>query len=291
MMNGRSIRVVVCLCLIGVVVGYGGPAEAKKKSSGADQLIKRVEEDLKGYEQKLKAAQERMKLANSEGEEVEPLIEPAEAEMVRWQEAMDAQQGKRAAASREMQAKIQADPKIESVRVAEEKAEDRRDGLAAELMPKIESADGYQELAKKRDASAKWLDKCKQEKRDEDVPYAATAFARDQGALSTFVQDQLASVPAYKAAADAVSQAQSDRRATERAVAERWRAESGLETIDAVYKEQQGAYREAREKLRELERRFKGLRSAYEDAEKDADWAARRIEIAKNRIETLKRKK
>lgn len=289
MMNRTQIRRLGCAVVIALVaVGAAVPAQANKEST-AQKMIKRIEEDIKGYEQKLKAAQERMESANAEGEEVQPLIEPAEKQMKDFKEAMEAQQRKRAAASREMQEKVKADPGIEQARVALEEAEAQRDQLAAELMPGIEAEEAYHELAGKRDAAARRLEKVKKEEREVEVPYAATALAKAQGELGTYVQGRLRSDPAYKAVEDVVSEAQSHRRETEKQVAARYRAEAGLDSMDAVYEDQRDAYRESREALRDLERRFKKLRSDYKDAEKDAQWASRRISIAKSRIEALRR--
>lgn len=292
-MQSRSIRAVIGLLVLAVLsLGYAGLAQAKdNKQSTADKMVKRIQEDIKGYEQKLKAAEERMKAANSDGEKIEPLIKPTEVEMLRWKESMDQQQDKRAKASHEMQAKFDADPKVKAAGEALEKALAQRERLAAKLMPKIEAEQKYQELEAKRDASAKHLDKVKRENRTEDVPYAATALARDQGALGTYVQDELSANAEYKAEADAVDAAQVHKRTTEKEAMDRYRTESGLASIDGVYEEQQSAYRESREKLRDLERTLNGLRSEYKDAEKDAAWARQRIKIAKSRIETLQRKR
>ena len=289
-MKMRQIRAIGCFVVVAVVVaGFAMPTHAKKKEDTAQKMIKQLQEEIKEYEAKQKAAQERMKQANEAGEEVQPLIEPAEKEMREWKEQMQSQQRKRAAVSKEMQEKIQEDESIEAVRVAEEQAEDKRDAVMAKLMPEIEAEADYQQLAAKRDASAAKLENAKLEKRDEDIPYAATVLARDQGALGTYVQDKLNANADYKAVADALDDAQFKRRETEKAVAERYRAASGLDKIDAIYEEQQNAYRESREKLRDLERKLKGLRSDYKDAEKDADWAAQRIKLRKSRIESLKR--
>lgn len=290
MVKMKQTQMVLCLLLgAAVVFGFGEQAVAKKKESAAQQLIKRLQEDIKGYQAKLKTAQDKMTAANEAGEEVEPLIEPKEKEMREWKEEMDSEQRKRIAASREMKEKLEADEGIEEARVALEKAEDARDTLMAELMPKIKAQEKYQELAGARDAAARYLEKVKREKSELDIPYAATELAKTQGALGTYVQAQLTEVPEYKAVEDAVSEAQSHRRNTEREATERYRRESGLDVIDERYEERQKAYRQAREDLRDLERKFKSLRSDYEDAEKDAKWANRRIEIANSRIKALQK--
>jgi len=282
---------VLCLFVVALsVVSLAGPAHAKN-NSGNEAAIKRIEEEIKAYEKTLKAAQERMKAANEKGAEVEPLIDPAEKQLRDAKTSMEDQQRERATASREMQETIKSDPSIEEARLALEQAEDRRDLLTQKLMPDIKAEEEYQELAAKRDRSEAYLKTVKQEGRELDIPGAATAFAKDQGALSSYVQDRLSSIPAYKTVEGEVGKAQSHRRETERAVSKRCREESGLESIDAIYAEKRDAYQESRESLRDLERKFKSLRSAYEDAKDEAKWAARRIALHQDRIATLKRRK
>ena len=287
----KQMRLVLCLGLVALVaLCPASPAQAKNnKNSGAQQAIKRVEEEIKAYEAKLKNARDRMKAAEEKGEEVEPLIEPAERDMRRLKSEMQEKQRERAQASRAMQDRIKADPGIADARMALEEAEDKRDKLKAKLMPAIESDEQYRKLAAKRDASEQWLAKCKREGRELDVPAAATTLARDQGALSTLVQARLSEDKAYQAVEAEVSKAQSARRATEREAAERYHRESGLVVIDAVYADKQEAYREARDKHRDLESKFSKARSDHRDAKADAEWAARRIALRKERIRVLQR--
>lgn len=293
-MHRKLLPFLSCCLLIAMITGGDittVQANKNNKDSAAKKMIKKLQDEVKVYEQKLKQAQARMKEINAEGEKVQPLIEPAEKAVRNFKEAMESEQRKRIAASREMNEKIESDPKIGEVRAALEKAERKRDEVMAKLLPKIRSAEMYQKLEEKRDAAQQYLDKVKREQNKPALPYAATEFAKHEGALATYVQDQLKDIPEYKAAAAAAAEAQAHRLETERGIAERCRAESGLDSIDEKYESNRDAYRDSREKLRDLEIKFKKLQSDYKDAEKDADWAAQRITLREKRIKILQRKK
>ena len=296
-MKMRQIRAMGCFVVVALVVaGFAMPALAQNRPNPQDKndrdvqkTIQRLREQIKEYEEVRAAAQERMKQANEAGEQVQPQIEPTEKAMRDGKEQMEAQQRKRLAASQAMQEKIKEDESIAAARADEEQAEAKRDAVQEKLMPAIEAESRYKQLAAKRDASAAALEKAKRERRENDIPRAATDLARDQGELGTYVQDKLNADADYKAAADALDEAQLKRRETEKSVSERYRAESGLDEIDAAYEAQQNAYRESREKLRDLERKLKSLSSEYKDAAKDADRAAKLIDQTKRRIESLRK--
>ena len=299
-MQNKQIQFGKCLFLVVLfALALLMPAQVVANPS-KDELIRRLQADLKYYKQSLEAAEQRMKNANEEGEKVQPLIEPAKELMLSSEERFVATQRERSAAFREMTQAIREDERIAQAKQEVEEAEQACAQRVEQLMPGIQEQEDYQKLAAKVASAQQSLDeaksvdyepeKTKREQRQRRIAIAAQLLAKYQGELGTYVQDLLDADEDYLALSNALNDAKQIRLETEQLVAEQSRDDANVDALNKEYYEDRDTFHQARKEYRDLDARFRELRSDYNDAKKDAEKFNRLIANAETRITNLSRR-